>query len=96
MTDIGPRFKVGDRVFSHYTMGWGTVTEVQETQEVLSRGEPTGHYDTWYYVTFDDGNKHLMNDGGTYGWDMCRIMPERIAMRYGYGGDPNSPYWRRR
>jgi len=83
-----PRFAVGDRVFSHYQMGWGVVERLGEVEPVQHQGEPTDDTDAWHLVRWDDGGTSIMNDGGTMGWDMARIMPPAIAKRYGYGDDP--------
>lgn len=83
-------FKAGDRVFSHYTMKWGNVVSVDRTEQVRESGVLTSHTDTWYSVRWDDGTTDLMNDGGTRGWSMCRIMPPHIAERNGWGKDPGA------
>lgn len=86
-------FNEGDRCFSHYVMDWGTVGKIdQPLREILSQGEPTGEYDTWYDVNFDKKGHYSMNDGGTHpmGWEWGRIVPPHIAKRYGYGDDPKA------
>ncbi|WP_297775403.1 hypothetical protein [Mycobacterium sp.] len=85
-----PLFKRGDRVFSHYTMGWGTVTVVGQPELVRHAGQETGDTDTWHVVQWDDERQgtSLMNDGGTLGWEHARILPPRVASRNGYGTDP--------
>jgi len=93
------RFAKGDRIFSHYEMKWGTIIEIGNVEEVLRQGEPCPikgmtdefHTDAWHTVEWDDGGTSIMNDGGTMGWDMARIIPPHIAKRYGYGDDPNPP-----
>jgi hypothetical protein len=51
----------GLRVWSPYTMSWGTV----EDDNWTSRGELTGpggkYFDGWYYVRSDDGRSDLLN-----------------------------------
>lgn len=42
-------FAPGDRGFSHYTMKWGTVEEVRDTD------------DGWFTVRNDDGTKDFLN-----------------------------------
>ena len=78
MTTITPQFQPGDRVFSHYTMQWGTVAV--STSALAGQG-------TWYRVNWDDGGMDEMNDGNG-NWDMARIIPPNVASRYGYGTDP--------
>jgi hypothetical protein len=78
----GPRFAIGDRVFTYYDMKWGNIAKIHETQEVKRQGEPTGEFDTWYDVAMDDGSTGYYNDGGTMGWDMARIIPPDYAQRY--------------
>lgn len=86
-----PRFKLHDRVFSHYEMAWGTIVRVGKPEPVQHRGEQTDDIDTWHSVEWDAprGGTSIMNDGGTMGWDLARIVPPAIARRYGYGDDPN-------
>lgn len=71
-------FKVGDRVFTHYEMKWGTITKVLYTE-----GDTT-----WYKVKYDDGSSNMMDDAHG-NWDMARVVPPHIAKRFGYGDDPN-------
>jgi hypothetical protein len=84
-----PAFKVGDRVFSHYTMQWGTIEELDHTVRDAVHGV-TGNPlpdTTWYKVRNDDGSYDLLDDA--HGdWNMARVVPPRIARRYGYGDDP--------
>jgi len=88
------RFEVGDRAFSHYQMAWGTVEKVVKTEEVFMAGDPTGEFDTWYEWRQDDGTTFQMNDGGTMGWDMCRIMPAEIQRRWWpKHPDPQAETW---
>ena len=84
-----PQFKSGDRVFSHYTMTWGTVTELEHTERGRTRGdEGTPLPDTtWYTILMDNGRSEYLDDGHG-NWDMARIVPPYIAKRYGYGTDP--------
>jgi hypothetical protein len=91
MTITNAQFEPGDRVFSHYTMTWGTVTERKETTRGATHGV-TGNPlpdTTWYVVTMDNGNRELLDDAHG-NWDMARIVPPRIATRYGYGTDPQA------
>src|SRR5262245_14423702 len=86
-----PQFKVGDRVFSHYEMKWGTIARVGNTDRGRTHGVTGSKLPdtTWYDVTFDDGATSLLDDA--HGdWDMARIVPPAIARRYGYGSDPKS------
>lgn len=73
-------FDPGDRVFSHYTMSWGTVLEAQSHDD---------HSGTWYQVKFDRGSMDLMNDADG-NWEMARIVPPDVAVRYGYPADTKS------
>jgi hypothetical protein len=90
MTQTEPYFAPGDRVFSHYTMTWGTIEALDHTVRDRTHGV-TGNRlpdTTWYDVRMDNGDRELLDDA--HGdWDMCRIMPPRIAKRYGYGDDPS-------
>jgi hypothetical protein len=91
-----PQFSIGDRVFSHYTKntaagvsGWGTIARIDTTyrdQKHGVTGSPLPDT-TWYEVTSDEGATHLLDDAHG-NWDMARIVPPHIAMRYGYGPDP--------
>jgi hypothetical protein len=87
-----PLFNEGDRVFSHYVMGWGTVIRQGRPEPVRHQGEATDDTDTWHLVRWDDERKgtSLMNDGGSLGWEHARILPPRIAERNGYGTDPKT------
>lgn len=92
MTNTEPQFKVGDRVFSHYTMKWGTIEQIQTTDRDRYRqgtGKPEDRMDdtTWYDVRNDDDTRDLLDDAHG-NWDMARIVPPHIASRYGYGDDP--------
>lgn len=85
-------FARGDRVFSHYVMDWGTVESVEHTEPAGVHGV-TGSplpASTWYFVRFDKGSRELLDDASG-DWDMARIVPPRIASRFGYGTDPKSP-----
>jgi hypothetical protein len=82
-----PAFKVGDRVFSHYTnpMSLGTIesmdiTYLNQTHGVT--GDPLPNT-TWYTVRMDNGSRERLDDAHGQ-WDMARIMPPAIAKRYGY------------
>jgi hypothetical protein len=84
-----PQFSAGDRVFSHYQMQWGTIERVGETRRGETHGVTGSKLPdtTWYDVAFDDGSRNMMDDAHG-NWDMARILPPRIAKRYGYGDDP--------
>jgi hypothetical protein len=80
-----PQFVVGDRVFSYYTMRWGTIERVDHAGT-----DEDGHqYTTWYDVRNDDGTRDLLDDHNGH-WQLARIVPPRIAARYGYGKDPRA------
>lgn len=84
-----PQFKLGDRVFSHYTGKWGAIQEIQETRRGDTHGVTGSPLPdtTWYRVRWDDGSTDSMDDA--HGdWDMARIMPPNIARRFGWGTDP--------
>jgi hypothetical protein len=84
------QFDVGDRVFSHYTMDWGTIRSIDRTYRDERHGV-TGSAlpdTTWYEVAFDEKGTQPMDDAHG-NWDMARIVPERVARRYGYGPDPH-------
>lgn len=84
-----PRFAVGDRCFSHYTMKWGTVRKVGETTQPTPHGV-TGAMlpgSTWYTVESDDSEMDMLDDANGE-WALARIVPPHIAKRYGYGDDP--------
>lgn len=86
-----PQFKPGDRVFSHYTMRWGTIDHVRNTVEPTPHGV-TGNMlpaTTWYAVRNDDGGVDYLDDAHGE-WDLARIVPPHIARRFGYGDDPRS------
>jgi hypothetical protein len=84
-----PQFKIGDRCFSHYVMGWGTVTKINETRRGDIHGvtgDPLPDT-TWYTIRMDKGGTERLDDA--HGdWDLARIVPPAIAERYGYGRDP--------
>lgn len=87
-----PCFKVGDRVWSHYTYKWGTIEKVGNTDtDRYYHGieTPENRMDdtTWYDVHADDGSIDMLDDAGG-NWEMARIVPPHIACRYGYGDDP--------
>lgn len=96
MTTVEPKFKVGDRAFSHYVRnvsagktGWGTVAQVSHTEEPGTHGV-TGSplpASTWYYVDMDSGSRELLDDANG-NWELARLVPPAIAARYGYGTDP--------
>jgi hypothetical protein len=88
---VEPRFSPGDRVFSHYTMTWGTVRYVDHTQPAGVHGV-TGDPlppSTWYMVVMDDDSCHLLDDANG-NWDLARIIPARVASLYGYMTDPTA------
>lgn len=94
MAQTQPKFKLGSRVFSHYTMGWGTVVKIGNTERDRYRqstGKPEDRMDdtTWYDVAQDKGGTELLDDAHG-NWEMARIVPEHIAKRYGYGADPTT------
>lgn len=94
MAQTKPQFKLGSRVFSHYTMGWGTVVKIGRTERDRYRqstGKPEDRMDdtTWYDVWQDKGGTELLDDAHG-NWEMARIVPEHIAKRYGYGADPTT------
>ena len=94
MTQTQPQFKVGDRVWSHYTYKWGTIEKVGNTDRDRyhrSTGRPEDRMDdtTWYDVRADDGSLDMLDDAHG-NWDMARIVPPHIARRYGYGDDPKA------
>ena len=82
-TQTEPQFQPGHRVFSHYTMRWGTI------ERIGHRGTDADgvEYTTWYDVRSDDGGRDLLDDHDGH-WELARIVPPRIAKRYGYGDDP--------
>jgi hypothetical protein len=84
-----PQFKKDDRVFSHYTMKWGTVECAQNTVRDATHGVTGAALPdtTWYRVRSDDGSMELLDDA--HGdWEMARIVPPHIAKANGYGTDP--------
>lgn len=84
-----PKFAVGDRVFSHYVMDWGTISKIGQTTEPTVHGV-TGDPlpgSTWYTVRFDKGITESLDDAGG-NWDLARIVPPDVARRYGWGDDP--------
>jgi len=89
MTDTQPYFKPGDRCFSHYTMKWGTVEQINETRRGDVHGVTGSKLPdtTWYTISNDDGTTDLLDDAhGDF--EMARMLPPHIAKRYGYGDDP--------
>jgi hypothetical protein len=76
-----PLFAVGDRVFSHYVMGWGQIVRVDPA--------PASNGSRWYRVSMDDGSSELFDDAGG-DWMLARIVPPAVAQRYGYGTDPRA------
>lgn len=84
-----PQFKPGDRVFSHYAWGWGTVERAVRTDRGRTHGVTQSPLPdtTWYVVVFDSGDEDMLDDA--HGdWNMARIVPPHIATTYGYGRDP--------
>jgi len=91
MSQTEPQFKVGDRVFTHYDMKWGTVKKIDTTyrdQKHGVTGTPLPDT-TWYEVEYDNDAGTALLDDAHGNWDMARIVPPHIAKRYGYGDDPN-------
>ena len=87
-----PCFEPGDRVFSHYSMDWGTINRIDHTQPPGRHGVTGSPLPgtTWYVVDMDKGQQELYDDAsGT--WDLARIVPPHVASRYGYGTDPQAP-----
>lgn len=83
-----PALEIGQRVFSHYTMKWGTVESVaREHEEQRWQGEPTGTYTTWWNVRADDGSRDMLDDADG-NWYMARVIPAAVATSAGYGRDP--------
>lgn len=91
MTETQPKFKPGDRCFTHYDMKWGTVVRETTTYRNQTHGV-TGTKlpdTTWYEVRYDNGTTSNLDDA--HGdWDMARIVPPDVAKRYGYGSDPKA------
>lgn len=93
MTQSQPQFKVGDRVWSHYSYKWGTIESIDNTERdryYRGTGLAKDRMDdtTWYTVRNDDGSTDYLDDAHG-NWEMARIVPPHIAKRYGYGDDPN-------
>jgi hypothetical protein len=91
MAQTEPQFKIGDRVFSHYVMGWGTIDRLSRTYRGDTHGvtgDPLPDT-TWYSVKMDKGTTELLDDAHG-NWDAARIVPPHIAKRYGYGDDPKA------
>lgn len=89
MSQTEPKFKPGDRFFTHYDMKWGTVERISHTYRGQIHGV-TGTPlpdTTWYEVRYDDGSTSNLDDA--HGdWEMARMVPEHIAVLHGYGSDP--------
>lgn len=84
-----PMFTAGDRIFSHYTMKWGTIHLKLHTVRGAKHGVTGSDLPdtTWYRINWDDGSSDMLDDA--HGdWDMARIVPPLIAERYNYGSDP--------
>lgn len=91
MSTTQPAFAAGDRVFSHYTMKWGTIVKIDTTHRGQTHGvtgDPLPDT-TWYDVRNDDGTTDLLDDAHG-NWDMARIVPPHIAYLAGYGVDPQA------
>ena len=90
-TEATPQFKIGDRVFSHYCMEWGTIEGVRETTPPTTHGVTGSPLPgtTWYMIRMDDTRREYLDDGGG-DWELARIVPPQIAQRYGYGADPKA------
>lgn len=86
-----PAFDVGDRVFSHYIMGWGTIVSIDTTYRDQTHGVTGSKLPdtTWYTIATDEGGRALLDDAHG-NWEMARVVPPHIAERYGYGPDPKS------
>lgn len=90
MAQTEPQFKEGDRAFSHYVNGWGTILKVKDTVRNQTHGVTDSKLpdSTWYDLKMDNGDTEYLDDA--HGdWDMARIVPPHIAKLYGYGDDPN-------
>lgn len=91
-TDGHPaQFAIGDRVFSHYVMDWGTVTWIGSYQEPCPHGV-TGSMlpgSRWYDVKMDKGRVETFDDANG-DWDLARCVPPSVARKYGYGDDPKA------
>ena len=89
MTQTEPQFKPGDRFWTHYDYQWGTVIRINTTyrdQKHGVTGSPLPDT-TWYDVKYDNGATSMLDDA--HGdWNMARMVPPRIAVRYGYGKRP--------
>lgn len=93
-TQTQPQFQIGDRVFSHYAMKWGTIKRLVSTDRdryYRGTGKPEDRMDdtTWYDVEMDGGGIEMLDDAHG-NWEMARVVPPRIAERYGYGSDPQA------
>jgi hypothetical protein len=90
-TQTQPQFKVGDRFFTHYDMQWGTVERVDNTYRNETHGVTGSPLPdtTWYGVRYDSGATSLLDDAHG-NWDMARMIPENIAVKYGYENDPKA------
>jgi hypothetical protein len=95
MTQSEPKFQPGDRFWTHYDYKWGTVLSVNRTVRGAVHGvtgDPLPDT-TWYDVHYDgdpEGHVSSMLDDAHGNWDMARMVPPRIAERYGYGADPKA------
>lgn len=91
-TQTEPKFKPGDRVFSHYVMDWGTVKGINHTVRDATSGVNGSKLPdtTWYDVEMDKTKRTEMLDDAHGDWEMARIVPANIASRYGYGADPRA------
>lgn len=74
-------FQVGDRVFSHYVMDWGTVEGIDAASNFRNS--------VWYRVRMDKGGVESLDDAGGQ-WEFARVIPPEVAERYGYGADPRA------
>jgi hypothetical protein len=91
-TQTEPKFKPGDRFFTHYDMQWGWVVNIGITNRDQRHGVTGSKLPdtTWYNVEYDNGHRSYLDDA--HGdWDMARMLPPHIAKRFGYGEDPNPP-----
>jgi hypothetical protein len=94
MAQTEPKFKPGDRFWTHYDYKWGTVLKINHTVRDAVHGVTGSKLPdtTWYDVHYDgdpEGRTSSMLDDAHGNWDMARMVPPHIAKRFGYGDDPN-------
>ena len=90
-----PKFKPGDRFWTHYDYKWGTVLKINHTVRDAVHGVTGSKLPdtTWYDVHYDgdpEGRTSSMLDDAHGNWDMARMVPPHIAKRFGYGNDPKA------